>query len=181
MLYLMKKDYAAALGHSKEAETLGRQLGDDNFLAMSFHQQGLILTSLAQTAQSDEERRVHLQAAGERFESSLEISRRITNEEGAAATLGELGKLWLSARHVQEAIAAFTEVLATYKKLRMPEKIGITLELLGTVHEHQGEYEPALEKYQQALEVLQQYGAPQQQAIVKHHIARVQAGLRGAR
>jgi ATP/maltotriose-dependent transcriptional regulator MalT len=57
--------------------------------------------------------------------------------------------------------------------------MGIGLELLGSVHERQGQYAAALEKYQQALELLRQYGSPQQQAVVENDIARVQAKLRG--
>ena len=71
-------------------------------------------------------------------------------------------------------------MLATYERLGRPDKIGITLEMLGSVHERQGEYKDALEKYQQAVDVLRQYGSPQEQAKIEHHIARVQDKLRGA-
>jgi len=180
MLYTLKEDYATALGHSEEAEKLALKLGDNHLLAASLHQQGIILTDLARTAQSDEERRTHLQVASERFQSSLELLRRIGDEAGAADPLVELGTLLVEAGRMREAIAAFTEALATYTQLGSPARIGKALERLGFVHERQGEYKAALEKYQQVLKIVQQYSSPQDQAIIEHNIARVQAKLRGA-
>jgi tetratricopeptide (TPR) repeat protein len=109
----------------------------------------------------------------------LEISRRIGDEATAAVTLVEFGKLLWDPEDMQEAITAFIEALVTYERLGMPHEIGIMLETLGGVHERQDEYEAALEKYQQALEVLLQYGSPQEQAITERDIARMQARLRG--
>jgi tetratricopeptide (TPR) repeat protein len=180
VLYMLKKDYATALGHSEGAERLTRRLGDDHLLASILHQQGLIFIDLASTVQSDEDHRTRVQTATERFQSSLKISRRLEDEAVAADTLVEIGELRLDAGRMQEAIAAFTEGLATYARLEIPAKTGIALGRLGLVHERQGEYEAALEKYQQALRVLQQYGSPQDQAIAERSIAQVEAKLRGA-
>jgi tetratricopeptide (TPR) repeat protein len=179
ILYRNKGDYATALDRSQEAEKLSRSGEREYLLAGNLHQQGLILTDLARAAQTGEERTAHLRAAAGRFQQSLDIKRRIGDEGGAADSLGELGKLWMDAGQMREAIEAFTECAEIYQRTNNPAKLGIILEFLGSVHERQGQYAAALEKYRQALALLQQYGSPQQQAIVENHIARVQARLRG--
>ncbi len=85
-------------------------------LAANLHEQGLIYNRMANAADSDQARADHRQTAAERFQDSLAIKRRIGNEAGAADTLGELGKLLRDAGQMNEAIAAFNEALATYRK-----------------------------------------------------------------
>jgi tetratricopeptide (TPR) repeat protein len=177
ILYMLQGDYATALARSEEAAEIDRKRGDQAGLAADLHQQGLILNRMARAAQSDEERATHRRAAFDRFQQSLEISRRIGDEAGAASTLNELGKLLWDAGQMREAIDAHTKALEIYHRANNPAKVGITLEFLGSVHERQGQYPAALEKYQQALGLLRQYGSPQQQAIVENDIARVQAKL----
>ena len=78
--------------------------------------------------------------------------------------LGEHGRLLMDAGQMREAIAAFTEVLEISQRLDNPVKVGIALEMLGTIHERQGQPEAALEKYEQAL-ALWKYSSPQNVAI----------------
>ena len=178
IFYRYKGDYATALALSEEAERLYRKLQHEAGMAWSLHQQGTILRLMAGAAQIDDEGMTHLRAAAERFRQSLAIKRRIGNEAGAADSLGELGKLWMAAGQMREAIAAFTECAEIYQRTNNPAKLGITLEFLGRIHERQGQYVAALEKYQQALGLLRQYSSPQQQAVVEDDIARLQAKLR---
>jgi hypothetical protein len=58
-------------------------------------------------------------------------------------------------------------------------KMGIDLEMLGTVHERQGEYAAALEKYQQALHIFQQVGMIDYVRQAEQSIARVREKLGG--
>ena len=55
---------------------------------------------------------------------------------------------------MREAIEAFNECVEIYQRLGNPAKLGIGLEFLGIVHERQGQLAAALEKYQQALELI---------------------------
>jgi len=80
---------------------------------------------------------------------------------------------------MHEAIAATTKALEIVTRLGNPSKVAIGLEQLGAIHEHQGHYAAALEKYQQALELFKQYASSQYVAHTEQHIARVQAKLRG--
>ena len=178
IFYYIKGDYTTALACSEEAERIARKVENEALTAATLHQRGLILNDLADAAQTDEERMTHLRTTFECLQQSLAISRRIGNEDGAASTLGELGKLLMDAEQMREAIAAFTEALDIFTRMGNPEKTGITLEMLGSVHERQRHYAAALEKYQQALALFQQY-APREVERCKTNIAQVQAKLRG--
>jgi tetratricopeptide (TPR) repeat protein len=178
ILYMQKSDYDTALAHSQEAEKMAHAVEDEALIAMTLHQQGLILNCLADVAQTDEERMTYLRAAFERLQQSLAIVWRIGDQAGAADTLGELGKLLMDAGQMRAAIAAFTNVLEIDQRLGRPGQVGVALVLLGSVHERQGQYAAALEKYQQALGLFQQYAPPEVERC-KRIIARVQAKLRG--
>jgi tetratricopeptide (TPR) repeat protein len=177
MLYRFKEDYAAALARSQESEALFRKRNIESHVAATLHEQGIIHIKIARAAATGDEAAAHRAAAGERFEASLAISRRIENQADAADTLSELGKLWMDAGQMREAIAAFTKALEIDQRLGRPAKVGLRLEFLGTVHEDQGQYAAALEKYQQALELARKFSSPQEQAIVERHIARVRGKM----
>ena len=78
---------------------------------------------------------------------------------------------------MREAIEAFNEALEIDQRLQQPAQVGIDLEFLGSVHERQGQFAAALEKYQQALELARKYMSPQEQAIVERDIARVRGKM----
>jgi tetratricopeptide (TPR) repeat protein len=176
ILHRMQGDLETALARSREAETLFRDLGIDAHVAATLHEQGIISVLMARAAEDDAEA-ARRKTAAERFQEAYEIARDI-GDEGAADSLGELGKLLRDAGQYTEAVAAFNEFTETHRRLGDPVKLGIGLELLGTVHEDQGQYIAALEKYRQALGLFKQYASPQQVAIEQQHIARVQAKLK---
>ncbi len=167
ILYHMEEEYETALAHSREAEELDRKHGDLAGLAADLHEQGIIFNRMGRP---DE--------AYERFRESLEILRRVGDESGTADSLNELGKLLMNAGQMREAIAAFNEALEIHRRQGNP-KMGISLELLGFVHEEQGEYAAALEKYQQALHIFQQVGMANEVRIIQQYIARVREKMGG--
>jgi tetratricopeptide (TPR) repeat protein len=177
ILHMLKEDDAAALARSQESTEIDRKRGNDAMLAIDFHHQGLIFNRMARAAATGDEAATHRAAALERFQASLAIARRIGDQACAASTLGELGKLWMDAGQMREAIAAFTEAMEIDQRRGNPVGVAIDLEMLGTVHERQGQYAAAVEKYQLALELLRKYGSPQQQAIEERHIARVRGKM----
>jgi tetratricopeptide (TPR) repeat protein len=165
ILYRTKEDYEAALAYSQQAEGVFRKLGINTYVAADLHEQGLIFTLTN-----------HPQDAFERFSESLKISRRIGYESGAANSLSELGRLYRDSGMIREAIAAFNEALEIYQRLGDP-KMGANLENLGIVHEMQGEYAAALEKYQQALSIFQQVGMAREASIAQEDIARARGKM----
>jgi tetratricopeptide (TPR) repeat protein len=177
ILHDMQKDYPRALERSQAAEALNRKLKREVGVALNLHEQGNIFNEMARAAGDESAAREYIRTAAERFTQSLEINRRIGNQSAAADTLCELGKLWMEAGQMPQAIAAFNEALETYQRQGKPAKVGLTLEFLGSVHERQEQYPAALEKFRQALRLAQQYGSPQQVANNDRHIARVQAKL----
>jgi tetratricopeptide (TPR) repeat protein len=167
ILYRMKEDYPTALARSREAEELNRKLGRQVGIASNLHEQGLIFNRMDRPDD-----------AFDRFRESLEIKRRIGNESGAADSLGELGKLLRDAGQIREAIATFSGASEIYRRLGSP-KIAAILAFLGNIHEQQNEYAAALEKYQQALVIDEQYGSPRDIEIGRRDIARVREKMGG--
>ncbi len=165
MLYRLKEDYNRALALSHEAEALNRKLNRQEGIVANLHEQGLIYYRLNRP-----------QDAFERFSEGLRVSRYIGDESGVADTLGELGRLYRDAGTMREAFAAFNESLEIRQRLGDP-KMGISLENLGLVHELQGEYVPALEKYQQALSIFQQVGMANEARITQQDITRVKGKM----
>jgi tetratricopeptide (TPR) repeat protein len=176
-LHRMQGDLETALARSREAEALTRDVGNEALVAATLHEQGIISVLMARAAEDAAEAAHHRETAAERFQASLEIERRHGNEAGAASTLNELGKLLCDAGQIREAIASHSEALEIYSQLSNPTKVGITLEFLGSVHERQGQHRAALEKYRQALALLQKY-TPHDTGITERNIARVQAKLK---
>jgi tetratricopeptide (TPR) repeat protein len=177
MLYRLTEDYPTALA---------RKVGNEALVATTLHEQGLIYNKMARAAAAgqaeaaaDATPAAHRAQAFDRFQQSLAIGRRIGDKAGAADSLGELGKLLRDAGQMREAIAAFTECAEIYRRTNNPVKQGIILEFLGSVHELQGQYADALEKYEQALALLERAGAVREAENNRRHIARVRAKLGG--
>ncbi len=164
-LYRMKVDYDAALAYSQQAEALNHKLNRQVGVATNLHEQGLIFNRL------DRKR-----DAFNRFRESLSIVRQIGDESGVADSLGEMGKLYRDSGLMREAITAFNEALEIYQRHGDP-KMGQILEFMGTVHERQGEYAAALEKYQQALGIFQQVGMAREVQLAQRDIARVRGKM----
>ena len=162
---MLKQEYDSALAHSQQAEGLNRQSNRLHLVAGNLHEQGLIFKRLNRH-----------QDAFERFSESLKTLRRVGDESGAADSLGELGKLYRDSGMLREAIAAFNEALEIYQRQGDP-KIAICLTMLGNIHEQQGEYAAALEKYQQAFAIDEQFGSPSDLEIDRRDIARVKGKM----
>ena len=157
--------YEKALQTSEEGIEIAQKLGNDQSTAAMLHQQGLTLIYLSRR---DE--------AYQRFVESLQIKERINDQSGKADTLGEIGRLLRDIGQLGKAVDAFNRALEIRQRLGYPQKIGISLEHLGIVHELQEEYDAALEKYGQALTLYRQYyqlGVPN----VERHITRVRSKM----
>jgi tetratricopeptide (TPR) repeat protein len=167
ILYGLKGNYEMALSYNQQAEVLARKIENDHFLATVLHEQGDIF------ARTDRP-----QDAFQRFNESLRIMRYVGDKSGVAANLSALGKLYLFTGMMQEATRCFSEALEIYRQLGSPQ-MGVEVALLGTIHEMQGEYAAALEKYQQALNIFQQAGMRPDAEGAQQDIARVRGMRRG--
>lgn len=79
---------------------------------------------------------------------------------------------------MREAVPDITEVLEISQRLGNPVKVGITLEMLGTVHERQGQYADTLE-VRAGVGVADRAGYAEGANINRRHIARMRAKLGG--
>ena len=166
VLYRLKENYDVALSYNQRAEVLARKIENDHFLATVLYEQGDIFA-----------RTGRIQDAFQRFNESLRIMRYVGGKDGVAANLSALGKLYLFAGMMREATRCFGEALEIERQLGSP-KMGIELALLGSIHEIQGEYATALEKYQQVLSIFQQAGMRPDAERAQRDIARMQEKMR---
>lgn len=111
--------------------------------------------------------------AFEHFRKSLTISEQIGDKQGQADSLSEIVKLLLGARQFNKVLECFQGALNIDRELDSPVKVAIDLEHIGLVFEEQGYYKEALIKYQEALQLFQQYGSPQDIAHIERDISRV--------
>ena len=71
----------------------------------------------------------------------------------------------------------YQKALNIYRKLGDPVKVAILLESIGAVFEEQGHFQEALIKYQEALQLFQQYGSPQNITHTERNITEVKGKM----
>ena len=165
MLDRLTEDYFSALARSQEAEALNRRLGREDGVSSNLHEQGLIYNRLANAATDNAEVAAYRQQAFESFSEGYTIAQRIDDKASASVSLMALGKFFLNADQMRESIAAFTEALEIVTQLGMPTENEYCSGVSRAVHERQGQYAAALEKFKQALALLRKHGSPRQIAI----------------
>jgi tetratricopeptide (TPR) repeat protein len=100
------------------------------------------------------------QAALERYEECLRISRELRDQSSVAGALHQLGMIHQQQGNLWEAQARYEQSLAIKVELGDERGIATTLHQLGMIHQKRGSYREALEKYVQALMLLEQLESP---------------------
>ena len=157
MLYRLKEDYAAALARSQEAEKLNRKLGIEALVAATLHEQGLIYNRHG-PRRGDRRRGRDPPRGGRRTlpgEPGDQPAHRGRGRRGRLAGRAGQAAAWMPGR-CGRRLRRSPKRWRSHQRLGNPAKVGIGLEFLGSVHERQGQYAAALEKYQQALELFAQ-------------------------
>ena len=178
MLYMLKEDYAAALARSQEAEALVRKLGNEADVAATLHEQGLIY-NLPGPRRGRPTTRPRATA---RPPSSA--SPRAWRSTGASGTRPARPTRWASwascgwtpggcGRRSRRSMNALRSTSGWAIRSRWASAWNTWAPSTNA----RASYAAALEKYQQALELLRKYGSPQEQAIEKQHIARVRGKM----
>ncbi|MFN6567214.1 tetratricopeptide repeat protein [Dendronalium sp. ChiSLP03b] len=99
------------------------------------------------------------------YNQSLEITQRIGNVQGKAATLHQRGILYANKGEVDEAIALFNQSLSIKEHIGDVQGKAMTLWWLGHLAEQQGEYTKAISYLQPALEILQRLKSPDAESV----------------
>ncbi|WP_292733693.1 lipopolysaccharide assembly protein LapB [Nostoc sp. JL31] len=106
---------------------------------------------------------------------SLEITERIGNVQGQAATLHELGRIYANKGEVDEAIALYNQSLEITERIGDVQTKAATLHELGRIYANKGEVDEAIALYNQSLEITERIGDVQTKAATLHELGRIYA------
>jgi tetratricopeptide (TPR) repeat protein len=109
------------------------------------------------------------------YNQSLEISQRIGNVQGKAATLHELAIFYENKGEVDEAIALFNQSLEIKERIGNVLGKAATLHRLGMIYADKGKVDEAIALYNQSLEISQRIGNVQGKAATLNNLAGIHA------
>jgi len=104
--------------------------------------------------------RGELNKARQLYSESLEISKRLDNQDYVASTLHELGRLAQHQGEVEEARRLYEESLQITKRLGDQRAIALTLGQLGLLAEGNGDKIEAACLFREALSIFERLGSP---------------------
>ncbi|MEH1915644.1 MAG: tetratricopeptide repeat protein [Nostoc sp.] len=104
------------------------------------------------------------------YNQSLEITQRIGNVQGKAATLHQLGSIYANTGEVDEAIALYNQSLEITQRIGDVQSKAATLHQLGRIYANKGDVDEAIALYNQSLEITQRIGNVQTKAATLHQL-----------
>jgi len=143
-----------AIDTARVAEQMATDLHDDAARAGALRLRGLAV-----------QRTGDLASSLPFYEAALAIYRALGHEQGQAHTLGDIGQIYGRTGDSDRAIARFEESLAIDRRRNDPQQV-LALNNLGIAYKNVGEYDKALEAYQEVLRTPTIAGNPSQRALV---------------
>jgi tetratricopeptide (TPR) repeat protein len=108
-------------------------------------------------------------------EQSLELSERIGDLQGKAATLHQIAILYTNQGEVEKAIALYQQSLELKERIGDVQGKAATLHCMAIIYANQGEVEKAIALYQQVLDIDEHIGDVQGKAATLHCMANIYA------
>ncbi|MEG4626773.1 CHAT domain-containing protein [Microcoleus sp. w1-18aA5] len=149
------RSYAAAIRKFQEALSIYQEIGDKASI-------GSTLYYIGEAHYSQEE----YEQALDYFQQALPIRREVGDGDGELVTLNLMGKIYheqggqlAKQSQYRKALEKFQQLLVIQRKLGQKEAEGSTLNKIGIAYTNLGEYELALDFYQQALAIPPPYFA----------------------
>jgi tetratricopeptide (TPR) repeat protein len=106
---------------------------------------------------------------------SLEITERIGNVQGKAATLHQLGMIYANKGDVDEAITLYNQVLEIDERIGNVQGKAATLHQLAGIYADKGDVDEAITLYNQSLSINERIGNVQGKAATLHQLAVIYA------
>ncbi len=151
-----------AIGKFQEALLIYQEIGDKAGIGATFNYIGYVYF-----------RKEEYQQALNYFQQALPFQREVGDGDGQQETLNLMGRTYYEqgrqlAKQSQdrEALDKFQQALVIKRKLGQKDAEGLTLNQIGLVYAALGEYELALDSYQQALAIPPPYFADQRGAML---------------
>ncbi|MGF2038804.1 MAG: tetratricopeptide repeat protein [Nostoc sp. CmiVER01] len=107
------------------------------------------------------------------YNQSLEITQRIGNVQGKAATLNQLGRIYANKGDVDQAIALFNQSLSIKERVGDVQGKAATLHQLGRIYANKGDVDQAIALYNQSLEIDERIGYVLGKAGTLHNLAAI--------
>ena len=105
------------------------------------------------------------------YQQSLEITEKIEDVQGKAATLHQLAIIYANQGEIDQAIALYQQSLEIQEKIGNVQGKAATLHQLAIVYANQGDIDQAIALYQQSLEIKEKIGNVQGKAATLHQLA----------
>ncbi|MEH1775115.1 tetratricopeptide repeat protein [Nostoc sp.] len=137
---------------------------DEQELALIYHDFGILKASKGEVDEA-----IAL------YNQSLEITERIGNVQGKAATLHQLGILYANRGEVDQAIALYNQSLEIFERIGDVQGKAATLHCLGIIYADKGEVDEAIALYNQSLEITERIGNVQTKAATLHCLGYIYA------
>jgi len=147
LAYLTVDNHEGCLNEMREAESLFRQLGDEQQTTRCLGYQGMALSSMGE-----------LWPAIEVIERVLEAFREMGDERGVAAATNNLGVYYERVGDYEQALRLNLESLAIERSLGREIGIANNLNSIGNIQSKLENHEQARQYYQQALELFVEIG-----------------------
>lgn len=113
--------------------------------------------------------------AKELYTRSLEVSKKLGDQKGIAATLHQLGMIEQKKGNYDDAKKIYNRSLETSQKLGDQKGIAITLRVLGRLAEEQGDLDSAERYYQEALAFFEKLQAKPYLELAKNDLDRAKS------
>ncbi|MEG4818119.1 CHAT domain-containing protein [Microcoleus sp. K5-D4] len=151
----VRHSYAAAIRKFQEALSIYQEIGDKASIGETLYNIGYVHYNQKEYEQ-----------ALDYFQQALPIRREVGDGDGELVTLNVMGWVYheqggqlAKQSQYREALEKFQQLLVIQRKLGQKEAEGLTLNLIGIAYTNLGEYELALDFYQQALAIPPPYFA----------------------
>ena len=111
--------------------------------------------------------RGEFEKAEELYKRSLDISEKLGDKKGTAASLHQLGTIYEELGGYKEAEKWYIKSLDIKRSLGDKHGIAQSLHHLGIIREAQGEYKEAIENYVDSITIFLQVGSPDVKDVVR--------------
>jgi eukaryotic-like serine/threonine-protein kinase len=107
------------------------------------------------------------------YQESLKIQRRLGQQRGVAASLGEIAQVYSSLGKPDAALASLNEALKIRREIGAKKEAGDTLIDLANLYDNRGDHERALAMYKESLQIQRDAHDERYQALCLSNIGNV--------
>ncbi len=155
--------YDKARENYRQALKIRREMGERRDQGTTLQNIGFSYTQEAltpprATTDLDKTRQENYAKAKKKYNQALVIFKEISDREGEAFTLNNLGFVQTQLGEHAQALKSLEQALGIFKEIGNRPDEADTLDTMGTVYKNQGQYSQSLEVYQQGLAIQREVG-----------------------